>query len=207
MELLSNILNPWNLLAAFLTFAIFSFLYKDNPFYKFAEHLFVGVSLGYSTCIIIFNAFIPKVVNPIFTDFSHNWHLVIAVLLGMMYFFRFSSKYRWLIRFPMAIQIGFTAGISVTLRMDARLFKQLKFTVMPLDNIYTIIVIVGVISVLIYFLFTFKRKGILNPLAKLGTIFLMVGFGATFGNTVMARISLLIGRISFLLKDWLHILE
>ena len=27
-------------LAAFLTLAIMSFLYKDNPFYKFAEHVF-----------------------------------------------------------------------------------------------------------------------------------------------------------------------
>ena len=33
--------------AAFLTLAIFSFLYKDNPFYKFAEHLFVGVSAAF----------------------------------------------------------------------------------------------------------------------------------------------------------------
>ena len=33
--------------AALLTLFIFSFLYKDNPFYKFAEHLFVGVSAGY----------------------------------------------------------------------------------------------------------------------------------------------------------------
>ncbi|MDD3627050.1 MAG: hypothetical protein PHV06_06995 [bacterium] len=207
MEFLQNFFHPWNLVAAFLTFCIFSFLYKDNPFYKFAEHLFVGVSLGYSTCIILFNAFIPKVVNPLFTDFSGHWHLLIAVILGLMYFFRFIPKYRWLIRFPMAIQIGFTAGISVTLRMDARLFKQLKFTIAPLDNIYTIIVLIGVISVLIYFLFTFERKGILRPIAKLGTIFLMIGFGATFGNTVMARISLLIGRISFLLQDWLHILK
>lgn len=33
--------------ATFLTLAIFSFLYKDNPFYKIAEHVFVGVSAGY----------------------------------------------------------------------------------------------------------------------------------------------------------------
>ena len=30
--------------SALLTLMIFSFLYKDNPFYKFAEPLFVGVS-------------------------------------------------------------------------------------------------------------------------------------------------------------------
>ena len=30
----------------------------------------------------------------------------------------------------------------------------------------------------------------------------MVAFGAGFGNTVMARISLLIGRIEFLRYEW-----
>ncbi|RME22800.1 MAG: hypothetical protein D6800_10615, partial [Candidatus Zixiibacteriota bacterium] len=33
--------------SAFLTLAIMSFLYADNPIYKFAEHLFVGVSAAY----------------------------------------------------------------------------------------------------------------------------------------------------------------
>jgi hypothetical protein len=32
---------------ALLTLFIFSFLYKDNPLYKLAEHLFVGISAGY----------------------------------------------------------------------------------------------------------------------------------------------------------------
>jgi hypothetical protein len=40
-----EILGVW--LAAFLTLAIFSYLYKDNPFYRIAEHIFVGVSAGY----------------------------------------------------------------------------------------------------------------------------------------------------------------
>jgi hypothetical protein len=34
----------------------------------------------------------------------------------------------------------------------------------------------------------------------------MVTFGAAFGLTVMSRMSLLIGRIDFLLRDWLHLL-
>ncbi len=36
----------WTTFAAFLTLAVFSFLYKDNPMYIFAEHLFVGCSAG-----------------------------------------------------------------------------------------------------------------------------------------------------------------
>ena len=45
------ILGAW--IAVFLTLGIFSYLYKDNPFYKTAEHLFVGVSAGYWTSIFL----------------------------------------------------------------------------------------------------------------------------------------------------------
>ena len=41
-----EILGAW--VAAFLTLAIFSFLYNDNPIYKAAEHLFVGISAAYA---------------------------------------------------------------------------------------------------------------------------------------------------------------
>ena len=45
----AEIMGAW--LVVFLTLCIFSFLYKDNPFYKAAEHLYVGVSAGYVAVI------------------------------------------------------------------------------------------------------------------------------------------------------------
>jgi len=45
----SEIISAW--VVVLLTLCIFSFLYKDNPFYKAAEHLFVGVSAGYVAVI------------------------------------------------------------------------------------------------------------------------------------------------------------
>lgn len=42
-----DVLGGW--LICFLTLAVFSFLYKDNPFYKFAEHVFVGVGTAWFT--------------------------------------------------------------------------------------------------------------------------------------------------------------
>ena len=51
------------------------------------------------------------------------------------------------------------------------------------------------------------RKGILKPLSSAGIIFIMLGFGASFGYTVMARISLLIGRFQYLFHDWLGIIH
>ena len=57
------------------------------------------------------------------------------------------------------------------------------------------------------FYFSKKQEGIRAVPSKLGIWFLMISFGASFGYTVMARISLLIGRLEFLLKDWLHIIK
>ena len=37
--------------SAFLTLSVLSFLYTDNPLYKFAEHLFVGVSAAFWMCM------------------------------------------------------------------------------------------------------------------------------------------------------------
>ena len=45
----AEIVSAW--LYVLLTLCIFSFLFKDNPFYKAAEHLYVGVSAGYVAVI------------------------------------------------------------------------------------------------------------------------------------------------------------
>jgi hypothetical protein len=59
--------------------------------------------------------------------------------------------------------------------------------------------------VLTYFFFSREHEGWLGRVSKVGIVFLMVGFGASFGYTVMGRISLLIGRFQFLLEDWLRL--
>ena len=52
-----EIFGVW--VAALLTLCIYSFLYRDNPFYRFAEHLFVGISVGYGIVLSIHQGFIP----------------------------------------------------------------------------------------------------------------------------------------------------
>ena len=60
----STILGAW--VAVFLTIGIFSYLYKDNPFYKTAEHLFVGVSAGYWTAIFFWTQIQPNLFGRLF---------------------------------------------------------------------------------------------------------------------------------------------
>jgi hypothetical protein len=70
----------------------------------------------------------------------------------------------------------------------------------------TLLIVLGVATVLCYFFFSAEHKGALGAASKVGIVFLMVAFGASFGYTVMARESLVIGRIQFLLGDWLGVL-
>jgi hypothetical protein len=63
-------------LAAFLTLCIFSFLYKDNPLYKFSEHLFVGVSAGYQLTLLYENYLLKQMIVPLRTLVFEYYQLV-----------------------------------------------------------------------------------------------------------------------------------
>jgi hypothetical protein len=201
----------WIWISAFLTLMIFSFLYKDNPFYKFAEHLFVGVANGYYIALYWHNSIRPNLLEPL----SQGQFLyIVPLLLGLMYFTRFIPKISWLVRIPIGFMIGWGAGISIPAHFQAEILRQLQGTIVtprsfaqPINGIWDSIIMIGVICTLVYFFFSREHKGILGPASRLGIIFIMIGFGASFGYTVMARISLLIGRIQFLLGPWLGLID
>ena len=70
----------------------------------------------------------------------------------------------------------------------------------PGSFISSLVLLVGTISALIYFFFSKKHEGLVGKIGKLGIYFLMVSFGASFGFTVIGRISLLIGRFDDMIK-------
>jgi len=70
----------------------------------------------------------------------------------------------------------------------------------PTSSLNTIIILVGVTSVLFYFFFSVEHTGPGKVVARTGILFLMIAFGAAFGYTVMARMSLLIGRLTDLIE-------
>ncbi len=209
-------MNPspdiWVWVSAFLTLCIFSFLFRDNILYRFAEHLFVGISAGYFIAITWHNVIYPNLIIPLFKQ--GNIVFIIPFAFGILYFSRFIPKFAYLIRLPIAFLIGWGSGVAIPATFQTYIIKQIQGTLLIPDlfkrwdtGLWAIIGLVGVVSTLIYFFFSRERKGILKPTANLGIIFIMLGFGASFGYTVMARISLLIGRMQFLLGPWLGIIK
>ena len=204
--------EPLVWLAAFLTLCIFSFLYRDNILYRFAEHLFVGVSAGYLVALTWHNQIYPNLIVPLFIE--GNLFYIIPLAFALCYFARFVPRLNHLIRLPIAFVLGWGSGVAIPAFFQRDILRQTQGTLLIRDafarwdsGLWAVVILVGVISTLIYFFFSRERKGIIKPTANLGVIFIMLGFGASFGYTVMARISLLIGRLQFLLGDWLGIIR
>lgn len=193
------------LIAVFLTLCIFSFLYQDNPFYKFAEHLLVGISVGYFLVTAVNTTVLPKLISPLFLQ--GNLIYIIPGVLGFLMFTRFSPKLSWLSRISLALVIGAGAGVSIPAVMQAQIMAQMKASMVSFVSINGIIIVLAISTTLIYFFFSKEHKGWFGGTAKIGIWFLMIFFGATFGYTVMSRISLLIGRMQFLLGDFLGIIQ
>ncbi|HET7903457.1 MAG TPA: hypothetical protein VFM17_02750 [Candidatus Eisenbacteria bacterium] len=199
-------------IAALLTLGIFSFLYKDNPVYKLCEHLFVGISAGYYVVLTYFSTIKPNLVTPLFTQFNEgrNFLLLIPLLLGVLLFSRFFPRGEWLSRWPIAVILGVYPALRITGFGQSDLVEQVHGSILPLwggvnpgDLINNWLLVIGLLTTLMFFFFSKEHKGALGGTAKVGIYFLMVSFGASYGYTVMARISLLIGRVMFLVRDWL----
>jgi hypothetical protein len=201
-------------LAGFLTLSLFSFLYKDNPFYRLAEHIFAGLSAGYYVGLIYRSVILQQLIDPI----SQHWvsvaagdqpgfhlmkigFLLFAGALGMLMFTRFFPKASWISRYPLAFVMGNTAGIYLMSELHGRLIPQIAGTFVNL------IIFFGVLTTLIYFYFSKEHTGVLGGSARVGIWFIMIAFGAHFGYTVMGRISLLIGQVQFILIDWLKLVK
>ncbi len=204
--------------AALLTLCIYSFLYRDNPFYRFAEHLFVGISVGYGIVLSIHQGLIPFAWKPfeaaVMGDSRIGFIKLIPIGIGLLFFARLSPRHTWLIRYPIAILIGFGAGIAIPNVLRANIFEQTRGTIAPFAEIAAgtltgwgifeaVLMVIGVVCTLTYFFFSIEHRGPVKWLSKVGIAFLMIGFGSAFGNTVMGRVALLIQRVDFLLNDWL----
>ncbi|OGC79265.1 MAG: hypothetical protein A2145_04615 [candidate division Zixibacteria bacterium RBG_16_40_9] len=204
-----DILGIW--VAAFFTLCIFSFLYRDNFFYKLAEHIFVGISAGYGVALQYHNVFLPNLWNPLTKE--GKLILVIPFFLGALLFTRFLDKISWLSRWALALLIGIFSGAAIIGYGSGDLILQINANLLPLKtnslltSLNNLILTVGLIACLIYFFYSKEHKGGFGFVARIGIFFLMISFGASFGYTVMSRMSLLIGRVYFLLDDWLGILH
>jgi hypothetical protein len=198
-------------LGAFLTIAIFSFLYRDNPVYRAAEHIFAGITAGYYVALYLDTVVYQQLWVPVTQQ--AKWWLIVPGILGILIFGRLWPKLTWLARYGLSFVMGSTAGVFLASELHGNVLGQISGTMQIQQAggepsiLLTVIVAVGLLSTLIYFYFSHPHTGVLGVTASAGIWFIMISFGAHFGYTVMGRVSLLIGRVYFLYNDWLGTLR
>ena len=225
---LSRTIGIW--VAAFFTLFILSFLYRDNPFYKIAESVVVGVSAAYWMVVGFWTTIVPNLLGKLSPEWIKSWAMpgldtnaeyiyLVPLIMGIMLIWRLAPKGGWISRWPLAFIIGTTAGMRLIGFLHADFLGQIRNTIMSLavyspetglnfwDSIKNIIIVIGVLTTIVYFFFSIEHEGLVGQTAKVGIWFLMITFGAAFGYTVMGRIALLAIRMEFLMNDWLWLID
>lgn len=189
-------------LAAIGTILILSFVFRDNPGYRLAENVLVGVTCAHSFVMGVGNVQ-RLALTPLLNG---NYVKAIPILLGILLLARAVPKFRAASIYPMAVLVGLGVGQTLRGAVKAQFLTQIKATMLAPTSVNNIIIVVGTMAVLLFFFFTRERTGALGVASRVGRWVMMVAFGATFGDSVMMAMSLLIARLQFIYRDWLGLI-
>ena len=199
--MVSTDIGVW--IAALLTIAATSYVFKDNPAFKFAEHTFIGAAAGYSVAYSL-NQLRMIGIEPMTAG---TYHYIIPMILGLTVYFQYSRQYYWVARYGVAFMTGQGIGMAMRAKIRSDFIIQLRATTASIDTAFGLIVFVLVITGLLHFVFTVRRvqSEPFTTLMKIGRYGILIALGASFGNTVMTRLGQYQGRMIFLLSEWLGI--
>jgi len=215
------------LIGGIASLGIYSFFLGENYFYRFFEHLFIGIAAGLLPLLTIKEFLWPNIVTPMigasittFPDGTLSEPYSFAALLylvplgfGLLYYTLYIPKISWLAKLVIGFSLGYTAGLSFK-GFFAEMMPQFASSFKPLivvkegvlqigSSINNIVFIFTLFSVMYYFFFSIKgKRPVFERVSKAGRLLMMVCFGAFFGSTIMARMALLVERIQFLLDPW-----
>lgn len=195
--------EPGVWIAALCTIFMYSYLWRDNPLFKLGEHVFIAIGAAHAIVMgyqnIVEMAWKPMV--------GGKTYMVIPLVVGVILYTRFFKQVSMLSRIPIGFLVGLAAALSIRGALDASFIKQVASTMGPIKHVNDLITMLGVVTTISYFFFTTgARVGPLRVSAEAGRWVMMIAFGAAFGNTVMARMSLVIGRLQFLFGKWIKII-
>lgn len=200
---LYDIAGIW--VGALLTLCIFSIFFRYNRFFRFAESLYVGVSIGYVTLIAT-----KTIIDGLGAVVRGGYALIPVFAVGLLLYGRLApARYVWISRYPVAILVGTATGIFMRGTIASDLKAQVLGTFLnintknPLDAVNNLIIIILTIATITYFLFTREHTGTLGRVAGIGRFAIMVALGAAWGSSMLSRFSLMIDAVRFLIVTWL----
>lgn len=105
-------------LGVLFTIGLYSVLYKENRFYRFAEHIFLGLAGGYSMnavwAEVLYPSWWQKMVGIKATESAPEiagyWLFGALLPIGLLGLCVYSKKHNWMSRIPIGIILGLWAG-------------------------------------------------------------------------------------------------
>jgi hypothetical protein len=215
-----DLLGVW--VGAILTLLVFSYLLGDTPLFRIAQALFVGVAVGYAATVAIYLVLVPKLLEPLLSNVGTDWPLFIPLVLGLLLFTKLRTSWAPLGNLSIAFLFGVGSALAIGGALSGTLLPQLSATIVSLSPaqgwdtvVNNLLLVVGTIGAFLSFRFVTSAER--RPLRALDTVargwgyvgrwFVLIAFGAIFAGTAVSRISILIGRVYYLLHDWLQVVK
>ncbi len=197
-----------------LTLFVFSYLLGDNPLFRLAVHIFVGVAAGYALAVAWHGVLAPRLFSPIMEALNTGdlsslslliWPLALCLLLAA----KLSPRFSGIGSISTAYLVGVGAAVAIGGAVAGTLFPQVNASTEALNDeglFYGSIILLGTLSTLIYFNFGARAKAdgeaqqniILKVIGIIGQIFIAITFGVMFAGVYAAALTALIDRIQFL---------
>ncbi len=212
-----------------LTLMIFSYLIGDNPLFRIAVYLFVGVSSGYAATIVVYNVLLPKLSLFQTNDVNQLILAIIPLLFGVSLLAKFSPRISWMGSFAMAVLVGVGAATAIGGALLGTLVPQFRASIDAFDvrsfgsgfqivsKLFEgIVMLGGTVFTLASFHFstgraadgTPKRNSIIEGIAWVGRIFIAITLGVLFAGVYMAALTAMIERLSSVInfiRQWIGI--
>jgi hypothetical protein len=218
------------LVAVVLTLFVFSYLLGDNFLFRLAEHMFIGVAVGYAVVIAFHSVLAPKLLTPLVQLLgAGNWGgvalMLIPLIFGLFLLTKPIRRLSWLGSLSVALLLGVGAALAIGGALLGTLLPQVSATAdisrylnrygPGLGLISAVVIILGTIGVLLRFHFSAGGDGRLTQLRDrvvqtwggLGQWFILIAFGTILATTFMSRMSLLAGRVQFLWDSVRNLIE
>jgi len=211
--------------AALLTLAVFSFLIGNNGAFRLAEHLFVWVAAGYAASLAWSQVLWPRLALLLSAPDTY-WTYGVFFVLGLLLLTRGVRSIAVLANLPLGVLFGVGAALSLGGALTGSLMPQMRASIISISPtnhaegavgwayaIDALLLVVGTLAVLWAFQFTIRRREgssatlgwVPNLVRGLGRSLIMITFGALVAGFVYAFFAILLGRVDFLLDDWLHL--
>jgi hypothetical protein len=202
--------------AFLLTLMVMSYLIGDNPAFRIAVHLFVGVAAGYVAAVAWWQVLWPDLILPLVNGPTGvRAALALPLLLSGMLLMKAWPSITRLGMPAMGVLVGAASAVAVGGALQGTLVPQVTATIDAFDTQGTVLpdvllngslILAGAVSSLAYFHFSarlrgdgsIRRLGVVEILAAVGGIFIAITLGVLFAGVYSAALTALIERLHFL---------